>query len=84
VGPSNSESKARFTIDEELPNVLENTEKKNFDVEYGVSSEVMNMMAKNLEGLEQGLALEKIADTGGAEPEISEPRVFQAVLRTLC
>jgi hypothetical protein len=74
VGPNHSESKARFTIDEELPNMLENTEKKSFDVEYGVSSEVMNMVAKNLEGLEQGLAMEKIADTGGTEPEVPVPQ----------
>jgi len=68
VGPHTADNnKTRFTIDGELPNVLDSTSEKKqpFDVEYGVSSEVINMMAKNLEGLEQGLSLSKMADTGG-------------------
>jgi hypothetical protein len=68
VGPHNSENKTRFTIDEELPNVLDNADKKSFDVEYEVSSQVINMMAKNLEGLEQGLSAGKVLDGGGGVP----------------
>ena len=62
VGPHHhAENKTRFTIDEELPNVvLDNADKKAFDVEYGVSEEVINLMAKNLEGLDRAAA-----DIGG-------------------
>ncbi len=71
VGPHNSENKTRFTIDEELPNVLDTGDKKAFDVEYEVPSEVIHLMAKNLEGLEQGLtshqASESDGDGGGGE-----------------
>jgi len=75
VGPHNSDNKTRFTIDEELPNVLEHGDKKAFDVEYEVPSEGIQLMARNLEVLDEGLTPRQTVESdegGGGEGDPGE------------
>ena len=67
-GVGNQSSKDKCTIDEQLPNVLGTIDRKsNFDVEFEVPTDVLNIMAKNFANIEE-------LNEKSSEEEISLPQ----------